>query len=342
MHSLVDGTYEEALDAMARRSVEIQHGAPRIEKEAMDKTAMLESMGNWYKGLAPEQQKALMGAGVGGALGVGSSFLRDEEDRNTLGSGLTGALAGGAAGLGLGLASKHAPKAPVGPPVNQIEYNGKKYTIPANMPAEQRAALREAIQKGKGSWAGNAASDVLSKTFGMATTPEAVLGGFGSGALAYAKEPGIQQSHGLADLREGITQNMSEGKNVLSSPQIKELTKAQSTGTFDALLKRIFGGEHTAVTQAPGKTPSTFFPQATPPTPKMKPSGGGYTSQLVKQLREQGKTARPLRGKAGLALRILGYSAPMLISMFGGDVTRAQLAQRDAKQILEQYAKPVE
>ena len=105
MHSLVDGTYEEALDAMARRSVEIQHGAPRIEKEAMDKTAMLESMGNWYKGLAPEQQKALMGAGVGGALGVGSSFLRDEEDRNTLGSGLTGALAGGAAGLAVGLAA---------------------------------------------------------------------------------------------------------------------------------------------------------------------------------------------------------------------------------------------
>lgn len=106
---LANDTLENAIEALAQRAVALQHGAPRLSKAAMDKTAFLQQIGERLKSLDPVAKKALLGAGVGGALGLGTSFLGDEEDRKPWSSALTGALAGGVMGGGLGLAGKFGP-----------------------------------------------------------------------------------------------------------------------------------------------------------------------------------------------------------------------------------------
>lgn len=65
----------------------------------------------WLK--APEQaavRAGLLGAGIGGLAGAGSSLLRRKEERQPLRNTLTGLLAGGAVGLGGGLLSKQLAK----------------------------------------------------------------------------------------------------------------------------------------------------------------------------------------------------------------------------------------
>lgn len=108
---LANGTIEDAVEALAQRAAALHHGAPRMSKEAMDKTAFLQQLGEHWQGLDPAAKKALLGAGLGGALGLGTSLIGENENRKPWSSTLTGALAGGAIGGGLGLAGKFGPSA---------------------------------------------------------------------------------------------------------------------------------------------------------------------------------------------------------------------------------------
>lgn len=109
---LVDGTLKEAADVLSKRSVDIRElGAPRLSRTYFEKTAVLGNIGDqassFWKGLDPSAQKALIGAGLGTAIGGISSQFEDKEDRSTLGSMFRGGLAGAALGGGYGVLQKY-------------------------------------------------------------------------------------------------------------------------------------------------------------------------------------------------------------------------------------------
>tara|TARA_B100000745_G_scaffold262227_1_gene186314 strand:+ start:18380 stop:19417 length:1038 start_codon:yes stop_codon:yes gene_type:complete len=87
---------------LARRKVGLRHGFSKpMDKLAFDLSSSLQGAGDWLKD-NPAAQKALIGAGVGGTLGLGSSLFRRGK-KHPFRDALTGALAGGALGGGLGL-----------------------------------------------------------------------------------------------------------------------------------------------------------------------------------------------------------------------------------------------
>ena len=108
--SLVNGSVEEAVEALASRMVALRHGAPRMTKEAMAGSDILGQLGQYWQGLDPAAQKAMLGAAAGGAVGLGANLFGKKEKKRPLSSILTGALAGGAIGGGVGLAQKYRPK----------------------------------------------------------------------------------------------------------------------------------------------------------------------------------------------------------------------------------------
>ena len=103
--SFKDQTLDSAVEYLAHRKVGLQHGlVSSLDKQAFDLSATLSSIGDAYKKQSPVVQKGLIGAGVGGALGLGSSMFSRPGRGNALRDTLTGALAGGIAGGGYGLA----------------------------------------------------------------------------------------------------------------------------------------------------------------------------------------------------------------------------------------------
>ena len=88
---------------LARRQVGLRRGMLNpMDKIGFDLSGSLKGIGDWYKSQNPVAQKAMLGAGLGGALGLGSSFFRRDKKR-PFRDALTGMLAGGALGGGYGL-----------------------------------------------------------------------------------------------------------------------------------------------------------------------------------------------------------------------------------------------
>ncbi len=127
--SFKDQTLDSAAEYLAHRKVGLQHGlVSSLDKQAFDLSSTLSSIGEAYKNQSPVVQKGLIGAGVGGALGLGSSMFSRPGRGNALRDTLTGALAGGIAGGGYGLmedrknlASKAIPGALDGSAQDQLE-----------------------------------------------------------------------------------------------------------------------------------------------------------------------------------------------------------------------------
>lgn len=115
MQTLPD-TIDDAASLLALRAAELAAGAPRMSKEALDKTANLQhlgqQLGQWYQNLDPAAQQALIGAGAGAGLGLGASAFQDKERRHTFRNLLTGALGGAAVGGGMGLMRHRIPQLP--------------------------------------------------------------------------------------------------------------------------------------------------------------------------------------------------------------------------------------
>lgn len=102
--SFKDQTLDSAVEYLAHRKVGLQHGlVSSLDKQAFDLSSTLSSIGEAYKNQSPVVQKGLIGAGVGGALGLGSSMFSRPGRGNAVRDTLTGALAGGIAGGGYGL-----------------------------------------------------------------------------------------------------------------------------------------------------------------------------------------------------------------------------------------------
>ena len=88
---------------LARRQVGLRRGMLNpMDKIGFDLSGSLKGIGDWYKSQNPVARKAMLGAGLGGALGLGSSFFRRDKKR-PFRDALTGMLAGGALGGGYGL-----------------------------------------------------------------------------------------------------------------------------------------------------------------------------------------------------------------------------------------------
>lgn len=88
---------------LARRQVGLRHGLSRpMDKLAFDLSSSLSNIGDWWKRQDPTAQKAMIGAGVGGTLGLGSGLFRRGK-KHPFRDLLTGAVAGGTLGGGIGL-----------------------------------------------------------------------------------------------------------------------------------------------------------------------------------------------------------------------------------------------
>jgi len=190
---LPDTDFTTAVDMIAARSVALRYGAPRMTKEAMEKTAILQQLGKWYGGLSPVQQKMLLGAGGGAALGLGSQLLRDKEDRQYGHGALTGLMAGGALVGGLGVASKYWPKSTPDPnalPAGQFEFNGKVYKLKpgAKMPTpEELNKLTDLKSQSEGSsWLGNIAESTGKGIWNQAVAENPITAAT-AGAIAAGK-----------------------------------------------------------------------------------------------------------------------------------------------------------
>jgi hypothetical protein len=102
--SFKDQTLDSAANYLAHRKVGLQRGlVSSLDKQAFDLSSTLTSIGDAYKSQSPVVQKGIIGAGVGGALGLGSSMFSRPGRGNAVRDTLTGALAGGLAGGGYGL-----------------------------------------------------------------------------------------------------------------------------------------------------------------------------------------------------------------------------------------------
>lgn len=96
-------TVDQVAMTLARRQVGLRRGMLNpMDKLGFDLSGSLKGVGDWYKSQNPIAQKAMLGAGVGGALGLGSSVFRRDKKR-PFRDALTGMLAGGALGGGYGL-----------------------------------------------------------------------------------------------------------------------------------------------------------------------------------------------------------------------------------------------
>ena len=101
-------TVDQVSLTLARRQVGLRHNLI----EPLEKTAegnWLSDVGDqfrgWFNKRNPVAQKAMIGAGLGGAMGLGSGLLGDDErgEKRPWRDALTGALAGGALGGGIGM-----------------------------------------------------------------------------------------------------------------------------------------------------------------------------------------------------------------------------------------------
>lgn len=108
--NLIDGTIEQAVDALAQREVELRlRPATPLEKLA-GLSDILTSLGSSLRD-NPTLGNALLGSGVGALAGGGATAMSNairppEKRRSVLGGAMTGGLAGGAIGGGASLAAK--------------------------------------------------------------------------------------------------------------------------------------------------------------------------------------------------------------------------------------------
>lgn len=107
--NLLDGTLDDAVEALARRAVHLRYSPATASDRALVKQAnFLGGLGETLKG-NPALTAALVGGGLGAGVGgihaaVTNRGKDPSERRGIFGSALTGGLAGGAIGGGLGLA----------------------------------------------------------------------------------------------------------------------------------------------------------------------------------------------------------------------------------------------
>lgn len=137
-HSLVDGTLDEAIEALTKIAAE-RRTSPTYEKQAFWGQDTLSSIGSYFSGMNPHARNALIGGGVG-AIGAGGAtafknFGKEPGERKSiLGSALTGGLAGAAVGGGgslihEGLKGLQAPSKPdvAGIAPKRFQHRGQMY-----------------------------------------------------------------------------------------------------------------------------------------------------------------------------------------------------------------------
>ncbi len=184
-----------------------------MEKSAVDPGMLEKLMGMWKA--APDSVKyGLLGAGVGAGAGALSSLGKDEEDRDTMGSALTGAI-GGAAALGGGkllydrykapsVASKLPGvkpwfgKAPEGPAADARDAGGRLNSIynkdmGYKLPSTRAENLKGWYSKDPSGNIGDSLKDMNDAHMG-----DSVLG----------IPTGLNMGAGAANLLPGFTQNM--------------------------------------------------------------------------------------------------------------------------------------
>jgi hypothetical protein len=339
--SLVSGTPEAAAAVLAKRAVAIERGGARMSKEALDKSAILSRIGDWYSGLSPLARKSLVsggiGAGLGAGMGLASSAFGDEEGKSSPGrSAITGALAGGATGLGVGMLSHYNPwKKPDGAPPEQPSLKVKPET-PLSATQKMMELNRTATEGGWG-------------TAGAVGGTSAGIGAAGLGVKRMLT-PNIQahEAKNVDSLRKGIQKYLSDASlqksrgydlkvlnylSTLSQARLRDIAHGKTSG--GQLPKPIMDltqiGAHAEMPKAVAEAGGT---------PLFRKSRLGQL--LPKRFEPHINTALPLtkwrsRGKLGLlaaGLGLLGGAAGL-----GGARWKAQ---HELNPMVEHYSTPAE
>ena len=100
--SWADSSYEEAVGQLAEKAA--TNSFLKVEKRADPGQGMLSQLGSYLQGMSPVARNAAIGAGAGGLLGAGKSFV--DGDSSMMGSALTGGLIGAGIGGGGTLAAQ--------------------------------------------------------------------------------------------------------------------------------------------------------------------------------------------------------------------------------------------
>jgi len=223
-----------------------------MTKEALAASDLLQRAKTWWGGLNPAHQKMLMGVGAGGALGLGSSMLRDKEERNPLQSTLTGALAGGAVGAGAAALTSGRKGGTGGgtPSPGDFQHGGKWWKLrPGVTPTPEQAAIIENLRNEANSgWWRKTVNAAGKGTADFATSP---TGAAGIGATA-----AVAGRHAIPD---SLRQKMPGWLNTATTPtRFGEDVGTSKAKHLERGLKDLFsgigGGERSVTTKYDPRT----------------------------------------------------------------------------------------
>lgn len=325
---------ETAVEALAARAVELRQGAPAMDKQALEKTVLLEGLGRWYQGLSPAQQKLLIGGGAGAGLGLASSLLQNREDRHPVSSTITGGLAGGALGLGLGMAQQAGPNAPAPGKVSPAESVLKK------------------IEDLKGRSQLGPVEQVLSDTV---RSPAVQVGaGLGlAGAGGAAAEIGSRTVHGSQAYHPDVLTRglLGDAKVVekIIDPDLRTALARSPSSLLGKLLEEAKAGRTSTIPVA-GKPAQVLRPEQVQrllrmgaesmyADPKTMPAGGPWLRQgfFSRLFRQKNPRLRAVGNRFGGAKPAMGWGLGIPAVTAGLDYLADRYGQvQDARQALEQ------
>ena len=294
---------------LARRKVALRHGLSKpMTKSAFDWENASKNIGKWWGKQNPLTQNTMIGAGVGGTLGLGSSLFRRDKKRPFRDT-LTGALAGGA--MGAGYSALKDPKGTTDLIMGEISESQKD----KNKLLADQVKKREWLEQGATtSWFNNPLAKAHSTLTGMLGTDEKKPEESGLHKLLRGAEYGIAgevipgslaAAAGLNYESPGVWRQISqEVAEQMNAGAGKPALKAADTPIGKAITS-VEGGDHFLnQLMDPKQIKNVTKPQAV-----MVPGGVKeiHPKEVLKVLRHQGQlgTYRPM-GTSDLVRRLFG------------------------------------
>ncbi len=291
---------------------------------------------DWAK--EPGQQgwrQGLVGAGVGGLLGLGSSMFRDKEERQPLRSALTGALAGGAIGGGAGLLQQYGPQV----------FGDEPSALDDRIKAKQKEIddLGKTLAEGDPHWYDDVVRPSLLPSLGI-----------GAASVGVPRIPAIKNRSAARRLSRGAlaadaptygagkqtVEDLGTGKDPAAARKGLAATRRQWSFGPKAAPP---GGTGVPDPKPPRRwnAPRSWFPRLTHPAAAMpselNPHLSGLTNAQVNKLtkyRPPGKFRGALRGIRGARTPVL-MSLPLIYNWLTSRGMSAERAQEYALDLLE-------
>lgn len=261
---------DELTSAIEKLAERVVYNAEHRRRKQADMAETLKGLGgaalDAFKA-SPAMGTGLLGAGLGGAYGLASSFGQPEGERRPFGSALSGALAGGALGAGAGLAghqlTSYLKNRPAAPPADSgtFQHAGKNYRLNPDagklLPELQQLESRSPVTRGVG-----AVTDAVKGYAGNHPWLAALMAGdIGSHALGTAAEMTTAGTGGAATKRHfmRVLESLKKEEGSSLTPEtgkaMKRWTEGLSPEKFhEEYTKATRGGKPIPVAIGDGKS----------------------------------------------------------------------------------------